>query len=384
MSAVIDRRATLAALGAIAALAGVAGARAAVESAGARSAASALYDGAIVVDALGGAGGYDPSAPDATALTPRLLGDVRTCGITLVNATVGAVGNVPDAFERAVDGLVQAHDEITANPDVFLRVLAKADIAAAKASKRMGVITGFQDSTAFGTDLDRVDVFHSLGLRICQPTYNRRNLMGDGCLEPGNAGLSKLGNELVVRLNARRILVDASHAGARTQSDTIAACKGPMAITHTACRALVDNPRNTNDNVLKALADKGGVAGVYFMPFVRAAGQPHAEDLIRHIDHALNVMGEDHIGLGTDGSVTGLTLDARFRKQHADFVAERQKNGISAPGETADVFLYVPEYNTPRRFETLAADLLKRGWSIARVEKLIGGNFARLFGEVWG
>ncbi len=374
----IDRRGTLAAL---------AGAAAAV-SLPARAAVSAttkaLYDRAIVVEGQGGPGGYDPTMPDATELTPRNLDDVRQSGVTLVSLTVGSVGNQPDAFEQSVAGFAQAREQIAAHPDLFMQILTKADIVTAKTSKRMGLIFGFQDSTAFAADLDRVDLFHSLGLRICQPTYNRRNLMGDGCLEPGNAGLSRLGVELVARLNAKRILVDASHAGPRTQAETIAACKGPMAITHTGCRAIADNPRNTNDDVLKTLADRGGVAGIYFMPFLRTSGQPHAEDLIRHIEHAVNVMGEDHVGLGTDGTITGLTLDARERKQHAEFVAERQKRGISAPGETADVFLYIPEYNSPRRFETLAGDLLARGWSTTRVEKLIGGNFARLFGEVWG
>ncbi len=378
MTVHFDRRAVLAGFGSFAVCA-ASGARAAVAPA-----ATALYNRAIVVDALGGPGGYDPAEPDAQDLTRRTAADVAQSGITLVNQTIGGVGNLPDAYEQAVNGFTRMLDGIARRPDLFVQVRSKADIAAAKTTKRMGIICGFQDATAFGTDLDRVDTFHTLGLRICQTTYNRRNLMGDGCLEPGNAGLSRLGMELVARLNAKRILVDGSHAAAHTQADAIAACKGPMAITHTGCRALVDNPRNSHDAVLKSLADKGGVAGMYFMPFLRASGQPHAEDLIRHLEHAVNVMGEDHVGLGTDGSVTGVTLDARFKKDHAEFVVDRQKKGISAPGESADVFNIVPEYNTPRRFETLAGDLLARGWSTTRVEKILGGNFARLFGDVWG
>ncbi len=357
----------------------------ATRAAGISSAATELYNRATVVDALGAPGGYDPAEPDMVALTKVNLADIRVSGITLLNYTVGQVGNVPDSFEQAVNGISGALSLAeTEHPDLFTIVRTKADIAAAKASKRTGLILGFQDSAPFGADLDRVELFHGLGLRICQPTYNRRNLMGDGCLEPANGGLSKLGADLVAKLNEKRILVDASHAGPRTQSDSIAACKGPMAITHTGCRALADNPRNTGDDVLRALANKGGVAGMYFIPFLRTSGQPHAEDLIRHIEHAVNIMGEDHVGLGTDGDVTGLTLDKRFRADFAKFVADRQKKGISAPGETPDVFLYIPKYNTPRRFETLASDLLVRGWSTVRVEKLIGGNFARLFGEVWG
>src|SRR5262249_18348244 len=147
---------------------------------------------------------------------------------------------------------------------------------------------------------------------IVQPTYNRRNLMGDGCLETADGGLSMLGHELIAEINRLNVLLDLSHAGPRTVSDGIAASRAPMAITHTGCRDLVDVPRNTYDRHLRALADRGGVAGIYFMPFLRASGQPHAEDLIRHLEHAVNVCGEDHVGLGTDGILSGIRLDATY------------------------------------------------------------------------
>ena len=156
-----------------------------------------------------------------------------------------------------------------------------------------------------------------------------------------------------------------------------------MAITHTGCRALVDVPRNTHDSSLKALADRGGVAGIYFMPFLRASGQPHADDLIRHLEHAVNVCGEDHVGLGTDGGISGIELNEAYAKSQREFFEARAKQGIAAPGEAADIFNLVPEYNEPRRFKTLADDLSRRGWSSSRIEKVLGQNFTRLFGEVW-
>ncbi len=147
-----------------------------------------------------------------------------------------------------------------------------------------------------------------------------------------------------------------------------------MAITHTGCRALVDVPRNTHDRELKALADRGGVVGIYFMPFLRASGQPHAEDLIRHLEHAVNVCGEDHVGLGTDGGISGIKLDEKYAAFQRKFFEDRQKAGIAAPGEAADVFNLVPEYNDARRFFTLANDLTERGWPAKRVEKILGGE----------
>ncbi len=91
-----------------------------------------------------------------------------------------------------------------------------ADIAAAKQAGRTGLIYGFQDGVAFETDLSRLEELYRLGLRIVQPTYNRRNLLGDGCLEPANAGLSKAGVEAVEKMNALGILVDLSHCGRQT------------------------------------------------------------------------------------------------------------------------------------------------------------------------
>jgi membrane dipeptidase len=195
--------------------------------------------------------------------------------------------------------------------------------------------------------------------------------------------LSRLGFDFISEMNQLRMLVDLSHAGARTIAQGIDASKAPVAITHTGCRALVDLPRNTRDSELRALANKGGVAGIYFMPFLRASGQPHAEDLIQHIEHAVNVCGEDHVGLGTDGLVSGFPMTEAFKASHRKDVEARKKAGIAAPGESPDVYTLVPEYNDPTRFKHLADDLTRRGWTTERTEKLLGGNFARLFAEVW-
>lgn len=335
------------------------------------------YAKAIVIDALGG-----PAMGDER-LSANALDDVKASGVTAVNLTVNSVGNGPGKFEETVAGIADSEREIAANPQVFLKVLTARDLAAAKSTGRLGLIFGFQDTSALEGDLSRLELFHSLGVRIVQPVYNRRNLMGDGCLEPADGGLSTLGRELIAEINRLNILLDLSHAAPRTISEGIAASKAPMAITHTGCRALVDVPRNTHDGELKALADRGGVAGMYFMPFLRASGQPHAEDLIRHLEHAVNVCGEDHVGLGTDGGISGIKLDAEHAESQRKFFEWRQKAGIAAPGEAADVFNLIPEYNEPRRFLTLANDLSDRGWPQRRIEKILGANFARLFGEVW-
>jgi membrane dipeptidase len=341
------------------------------------------YDRAIVIDALGGLGEFDPDAPDDAPLSARGLADVRESGVTVINFTVNEVGNGPNKFMAAVKNIAGLEHELLLHPDALMKILRGADIQAAKASKRLGIVYGCQDTTMLDANLRNLEVFADLGVRIVQPTYNVRNLMGDGCIEKADGGLSKMGYDFIAEMNRLKLLLDLSHAGPRTIAEGIATSKAPMAITHTGCRALVDLPRNTRDSELRALADRGGVVGIYFMPFLRESGQPHAEDLIRHIEHAANVCGEDHIGLGTDGSISGVPLTEAYRAYFRKDVEARKKAGYGAPGESADVLTVVPEYNEPARFARLANDLANRGWSGSRIDKLLGANFARLFAEVW-
>lgn len=341
------------------------------------------YAGAMVIDALGGPGSQDPSVPEDAPLSEKDVADAASSGITAANVTVNVPGNGPNRFEKTIENIANWDHELAAHPDAFIKILSGKDLLLAKSTHRVGLIYGCQDTTMLDGDLKRLQLFYDLGLRICQPTYNRRNLMGDGCMETADGGLSLLGHDFIAEVNRLHVLLDLSHAGPRTISEGIAASSSPMAITHTGCRALVDLPRNTHDKDLKALADRGGVAGIYFMPFLRLTGQPHAEDLIRHLEHAVEICGEDHVGLGTDGPIGGALINEAFiaaaRKQHD----ARVNAGIAAPGETADVYTLIPEYNEPRRFKLLADDLARRGWSTGRIEKILGGNFARLFTEVW-
>ncbi len=343
----------------------------------------ARYDRAIVIDALGGLGEFDPDAEEDAPLSARALADVRESGVTAVNLTINDVGNGPNKFMATVKNIAGMEHELAAHPDVFVKILRGSDIRAAKSAKQLGIIYGCQDTTMLEGDLKNLAVFADLGVRIVQPTYNVRNLMGDGCIEKADGGLSKMGYDFISQMNRLHLLLDLSHAGPRTIAEGIAASKAPMAITHTGCRALVDLPRNTRDSELKALAERGGVVGIYFMPFLRESGQPHADDLIRHIEYAVNVCGEDHVGLGTDGSISGVPLTDAYRESFRQQEAARIKLGVAAPGESAEVLTIVPEYNDPLRFNRLAGDLARRGWTAGRIDKLLGANFARLFAEVW-
>ena len=340
-------------------------------------------DPAIRVDAQGGVDGWDEPEPGRFVPSPKLIAAIRQRGMDLLSMTVGEVGNGPDRFRSAVQSVAEWDALLALHKAHFLKIESGADIRAARATGRMGLIYNFQDTTMLEGDSARVATFAALGVKQIQLTYNKRNLAGDGCLERANAGLSDFGREVIAKIEEAKVLLDLSHAGQRTIAEGIEAARRPLAITHSACRSLVDLPRNTFDAEMRALAEKGGVFGVYLMPFLRLTGQPRKEDLIRHIEHAAKVCGEDHIGLGTDGPLFGYEINEETRKRHREFFEDRRKRGISAPGEAADVLNMVEGYNDIGRYATLAADLKARGWTQARIDKLLGGNFVRLFGEVW-
>jgi len=231
-------------------------------------------------------------------------------------------------------------------------------------------------------DATNLDAFQRFGVRIIQLTYNDRNILGDGCLEPANAGLSRYGRDVIAHMNELRMVVDLSHCGLQTTSDGIAASTRPVAITHSGCRSVFDHPRSKTDDILRALANKGGVIGIYMMPFINAQGQPMAADLVKQIEYAVNACGEDHVGIGSDLSITPHVVNAEYEARHRKFVEGRKQRGIAAPRE--EDFMFVKDLNTPRRLEQIADQLLARKHSAARVEKIIGGNWMRLFGDVWG
>ncbi len=338
------------------------------------------YDRAIVIDALGG---LEEAPGRAGELSPEVLAELRASGVTAVNVTIGPVGEGPEPFERTVRDLGRWSDRLASHPEHLVHVRTAQAIAAAKSDGRLGVIFGFQDAAMLESRLDRLDLFHDLGVRVIQLTYNRRNALGDGSLEPENRGLTTFGREAVARMNDLAVLVDLSHCGQRTTADAIRASRAPVAVTHSGCAALSALPRNKTDADLRLLADRGGVVGIYFMPFLLERGQPLADDVVRHVEHALQVCGEDHVGVGTDGAIAPVQLDDAYRARIRAEIAERRAAGISAPGETDDIVPLIPDLNHARRMERLADLLAARGHRDGRIEKILGGNFLRLMREVW-
>ncbi|WP_298668762.1 membrane dipeptidase [uncultured Sphingomonas sp.] len=351
----------------------------------AAQAASDPIRGWIVVNALGGLG--DPNHPTSdtrSAITPRVLAEAHASGLTMVNITLGYVAGPEDPFEDSVRDIATTDRMIRENPRDLMKILSAADIRRAHAEKKIGLLYGFQNCAMMGKDATRADIFADLGVRVFQLTYNPANQIGDGSMAPENRGITPFGREVIERLNARRVMVDLSHSGERTCLEAARISRAPISINHTGCRAVTDLPRNKTDAELRLVAERGGFVGIYFMPFLNKTGRATAEDVVAHIAHAVNVCGEDHVGIGTDGTVTQIDDLQAYRVKLAEENAQRRAAGISATGEGPDTYPFVIDLRGPDQFRKLARLLEAKGYSPRRVEKIMGQNFLRYAEEIWG
>jgi membrane dipeptidase len=351
----------------------------------ARARGAALPHDVTIVNALGDLDDPNHPAPGPAVITPRMLADAHASGVAAVNITLGYVsGPQKHPYEFTLADIAHWDGLIGAHPADLTKVLTVEDIHRARRERKIGLIFGFQNAAMMGTDPGRVDVFARRGVKVIQLTYNPANSLGGGSMAPETMGLTPFGREVVERLNARRVMVDLSHSGRQTCLDAARFSKQPISINHTGCRALVNLPRNKTDEELRRVADRGGFVGIYFMPFLDPAGHATAAEVVAHIEHALHVCGEDHVGIGTDGGTTPVddlqAYAADLRKEHERRVAQ----GVAAPGEGVDTHPFVDDLRGPGQFRKLARLLAARGHGETRIAKILGGNFIAYAREVWG
>jgi membrane dipeptidase len=356
--------------------------------------ASGKWNNSIIVNALGGlenpnVGGGGNNAVNRgrrvrNQLDARTLSDAHASGLTAVNCTLGYVSGDGDPYERTISDIANYDQMIAAQSGDLCKILSAADITRARHDGKIGLIYGFQNAAMVGDSLERIDVFADLGVRIIQLTYNPANQIGDGSMAPLNRGLTDFGRDVVSRLNDNRIMVDLSHSGEKTCVEAARVSRQPVSINHTGCRAVTESPRNKTDEELRLVAEKGGFVGIYFMPFLSPTMHVKADDIVRHIEHAVQICGEDHVGIGTDGGTTGIDDMPAYRRHIARQVADRRSNGVGAPGEKDDALPLVADLQGPDQFRRLAGLLARRGHKEARIEKIMGINFLRFAREVWG
>ena len=337
-------------------------------------AAAALYRKALIIDGnVLGEIGFEISDHSPAGMTKRIVDS----GVNVVKATLGG-GN--GNYQEAVDAIASAELLMERQPQSFFKVQEARDFDRAKKEGKMGVIYSFESPNMFEDKIDRIELFRSNGVRVMSLTYNHRTPFGCGCLDGDTDGLTDLGLSAVAKMNEVGVALDLSHANTKTTADGIAVSKKPVLITHAGCRAVYMHPRSKEDRELKALAEKGGVIGIYMLPFLTdPAKQPMLKDFLQHLDHAVKVCGEDHVGIGSDVPFLEVgEVEFAILKHKTE---ERKAAGIAAPGE--DRPAYIPDLNTERKLELVTDALLKRGYKSAVVEKILGGNFKRVLADIW-
>ena len=347
---------------------------AAAGPAGVSAQAKALYGRALILDC-----NSSPPLEEHLPLPQADLDLVRSSGIDVIKLTLGGINS---DFARTVADIAQVQQLIEVHPDYFTQVRVASDMARAKREGKLGIILSFESADMLGGQLSSLEVFRELGVRVMQLSYNRKSPFAAGVMEPGADGLTGLGRDAVREMNRLGIAIDLSHANPATTADALSVSAQPVVMTHASCAAVHAHPRAKTDEQLRALAAKGGVVGIFDLPYLTASPrQPTVDDYMAHLEHALKVAGEDHVGIGSDVGIEPFDTGPKGMAEFAKEVEERRAAGLSAPEEDRPV--YVEGLNVPRRIEIIADRLLRGGHSATVTEKVIGGNFARVFTQVW-
>ncbi len=290
-------------------------------------------------------------------------------------------------FTEACDRIARWLDVVARGEDPWRLIERVEDIHAAAADNQVGLIMGFQNARPIGDQLDRIDLFHRLGVRIIQLTYNNRNFLGDGCLEPANGGLSAFGHHAIERMNELGVAIDLSHVGERTSLMAAEATTRPLLATHANAKALADWPRNKSDDVIRAIAATGGTIGVsIYGPLLwdGSPGRPPGlDDLVRQAEHVAGLVGIEHVSFGTDfyavrdTAAYCATADMESELTNPAAAAYAAEFGNALPDR------YPPDCRRLADLSLITDAFIGSGWSADDVKAFLGGNLLRVFGSIW-
>lgn len=320
-----------------------------------------LHDSLLVVDGL-----------NISRFDRSVFEDLRRGGVTAANCTCSIWENFRDSMDQVARW--QAH--FREHADLITQVFTTADIHRAKAEGRTGIILGWQNLSGIEDRLDYLGLFKALGVGVMQIAYNTQNWVGTGCYEKHDGGLSEFGHEVIAEMNRLGILCDLSHVGPRTSEDVIRASTRPVAYTHCLPAGLKAHPRNKTDAQLRSIAERGGFVGVtMFPPFLRRGTQSTVDDYVEAIEYVIELVGESQVGIGTDFTqgwgpefFDWITRDKGRARKLTEFGEILNPEGIRTIGE----------------FPNLTATMQRRGWSEARIRRVMGENWIALLREVWG
>lgn len=322
---------------------------------------SDLHDRSIVIDGL-----------IISDFGRPVFEDMRKGGLTAANCTCCVWEN----FTETMRNVMRWKAYFREHADLITQIYTTADIQAAKEAGKTGIILGWQNITGIEDQIGYLGLFKELGVGIIQMAYNTQNLVGTGCYESRDGGLSDFGHDVLGEMNRLGILADLSHVGPKTSEDVILASRQRVAYSHCLPAGLKAHPRNKSDEQLRFIAERDGFVGVtMFPPFLRRGPESTVDDYVEAIEYVLNLCGEDTVGIGTDFTqgygrpfFNWITHDKGYGRRLTDFGEVINPEGLRTIGE----------------WPNLTAAMERRGWPDARIERVIGGNWVALLRDVWG
>ncbi len=343
--------------------------------------ASELHDELIVIDML-----TESSLPD------NLFEDMATGGLTCGSFTIGTSGlkhmqtdTLPHhddwwSREATVEDLSIWHGIFEDAGNNAVHIKSSDDILRAKADRKVGILLNTQNSICVGTDVDNIDFFHNLGLRVIQLTYNLQNFMASGCLEDPKKNLSNFGIAAIGRMNELGMLVDTGHTGEGSILHAAEVSEKPISCSHAGLAALSkdENPRVVSDKALRAVAECGGVFGLSAIPGMLTGDlRCHVNDYIDHLEHAINVMGIDGVGIGSD-FIAGASLD--LIATAPDWKGKQVPTSL----EVWPVCEGHEGLENHSKFGNVTRALVARGYADEEIRKIMGDNWLRLLADTIG
>ena len=320
-----------------------------------------LHDDLIVIDAL-----------EASNWDRGLLEELRAGGVTAVHVTLVFWEDA----RATLDNIGRWHRLFERHGDLVMPVTTAADIETAKKAGKTGIIFGFQNCSPIEDDLALVQVFHELGVRIMQLTYNNQSLIGAGCYEKTDAGISRFGRQVIAEMNRVGMIVDLSHSAERTSLEAIDISARPVAITHANPLSFHQGLRNKSDELLKALAGRGGMLGFSTYPFHIGGPDTTLDAFCGMIADTVDLLGIDHVGFGTD-MCRKLTADYLDWMRSGRWSKEIESGEASTAGGGWPDW---PEwFRTPADFPNMTRGLADKGFSPEEVAKIMGGNWLGFF-----
>lgn len=319
---------------------------------------TSLHQDALVVDSL-----------MVCCWSPEILEQIRASGLTAINATCAVWEN----FRETMENIARWQRWFADHGDLVVPVRHSAELRAAREAGKLGIILGFQNGSPFEDRVDFVRLFKALGVGVVQLTYNNQNLIGSGCYETTDSGLSDFGRMVIDEMNAAGIAVDLSHVGPKTSADAIAHSKRPVCFSHANPRALKEHVRNKDDGLLRTLVDKGGYVGVNLIPaFMPDHANRSVDDVVVMLDYLIDLVGEDHLGIGTD-LTDGHGPDFWHWITHVN----GQGPAVIQAGDPIAALARIDNY------PMITAALEKHGYGEARIRKILGLNFTRYLADAW-